>query len=101
MKIRILRWGQNAPLRAAIATAVLECGYMVTIKHPWLFFEMPDWQSFLTCFLSAASACSRDWRGRYVHDKVHVEVIMDDGRMFGTDVWIPEDNRGVRYGSLA
>lgn len=101
MKIRVLRWGPNAPLRAAVATVVLESGYLVTIKHPWLFFEMPDWSSFLKCYHQAMAACSRDWRGRYIHDKVHVEVILGDGRVFATDVWVSDSDAGVRYGSLS
>lgn len=100
MEIRILNGGCSREINAAVMASALIAGYKLTFSNPFVRFEVPDWLDFLRIYWNGAADFSRRFAINSKSTRMHVLVVVDDGRTFQTDVWYSVDHKGVHYVSL-
>lgn len=100
MTIKMLNGGSGREVNAGILASALLKGCTLRGNHPFVFFEVPDWQYFCSIVYHTYCEFSRDHRGVSIDERVSVGVIMPDGREFHTFVWCDVESKGLRYVSL-
>ena len=100
MTIEILNGCSGHEINAGIMASALLQGCTLHGNHPFVRFDVPDWQFFCSLVYHVYCEFSRDGRGRFITERVPVSVIMGDGRRFLTHVWCDVENRSLRYVSL-
>lgn len=100
MKVRFLNGGQVRKNSAAIMAQALIEKHKIVCNHPFVTFEVDDWSDFLRIVWHAYSDFSRNNELKWLENKLHVEVTLDDGREFSTFVWLDKEYQGIRYVSL-
>ena len=100
MTIEILNGGAGREVNAGILANVLLKGCTIKANHPFVRFDVPSWPFFCGIVYHTYCEFSKDWRGRYISGHVPVKVIMEDGRVFFTEVWCDVENKCLRYVSL-
>lgn len=100
MKIEILNGGCGREINAGIMASALLQGCTLHGNHPYVTFDVPDWHFFCSLVYHTYCVFSRDWRGKYITERVPVSVYMEDGRIFNTKVWCDVESKCLRYVSL-
>lgn len=100
MDIRIMNGGRGREINAAIMAQALLAGCKLYATNPFVRFRVAEWTDFLRIVWRAYCECSRDGRGALMSEKMPVNIIMEDGRVFNTKVWYDEDERCLKYVSL-
>lgn len=98
MRIMLLKRLNNA-LVSCIMTEAFYSGCIVNYTHPFVYFEVKDWEQFLHIVWNAYADFSRDDRGQFITDKLPVSVEYKD-HTYETKVWYDPDCKGLRYVSL-
>lgn len=99
MKIKMLnKHGRNA-VQGELVNALLHAKKPVRIDKLFVSFEVDEWHTFLSLLWMAYAAASRQSDGEAMRSRYRVSIIMEDGRMFHTDVWF--DGSSIRYVSLS
>lgn len=100
MTIEILNGGCGREINAGIMASALLQGCTLHVNSPFVRFNVPDWHFFCSLVYHVYCEFSRDWRGCFISKRLWVEVILEDGRIFHTEVWCDVENRSLRYVSL-
>lgn len=100
MTIEILNGGCGREINAGIMASALLQGCTLSGNHPFVRFDVPDWHFFCSLVYHVYCEFSKDWRGRFIAERVPVKVLMADGRSFHTHVWCDVENKCLRYVSL-
>lgn len=100
MTIEILHGGYGREINAGIMASALLQGCTLHGTRPFVCFEVPDWHFFCSLVYHVYCEYSKDWRGKYLSQRVPVSVHMADGRVFHTLVWCDVEDRCLRYVSL-
>lgn len=100
MTIEILNGGSGREINAGIMASALLQGCTLHGNHPFVRFEVPDWHSFCSMVYHTYCEFSRDDRGKYISERVHVSVLMPNGLKYNTFVWCDVDHKCLRYVSL-
>lgn len=100
MTIKILNGGCGREMNAGIMASALLQGCTLLGNHPFVCFDVPDWEWFLKVVYHTYCEFSKDWRGKYISERIDVTVEMMDGRIFHTQVWCDVESKCLRYVSL-
>lgn len=100
MTIEILNGGYGREMNAGIMASALQQGCVLHGNHPFVTFNVPDWHFFCSLVYHVYCEFSKDWRGKYISERIQVSVYMEDGRVFHTQVWCDIENKCLRYVSL-
>ena len=100
MIIRTLNGCCGRKMQAAIMAEALLRGKKLSLSHPFVEFEVEDWEEFMKMYWHICAEYSRDSRGSLLRERIPITVIMPDGRRFGTVVWYDSEIRGLRYVSV-
>lgn len=100
MTIEILNGGCGREINAGIMASALLQGCTLHENHPFVRFDVVDWHFFCSLVYHVYCEFSRDWRGKYISERVAVTVILGDGRSFLTHVWCDVESKCLRYVSL-
>ena len=100
MTIEILDGCKGREINAGIMAGALLQGCTLRGNHPFVRFDVPDWHFFCSLVYHVYCEFSKDWRGKYISERMPVTVIMADGRSFLTHMWCDVENKCLRYASL-
>lgn len=100
MTIEILNGGGGRVMNAGIMASALQRGCKLYAKHPFVRFDVPDWHFFCSLVYHTYCEFSKDFRGRYILDRIPVSVYMEDGKCYITHVWCDVEGKCLRYVSL-
>ena len=100
MTIKILNGGCGREINAGIMASALLQGCTLNVDNLFVWFDVPDWHFFCSLVYHTYCEFSKDWRGVFIGKRVHVKVVLADGRCFNTDVWCDVENKCMRYVSL-
>lgn len=100
MTIEILNGCCGREINAGIMAGALLQGCTLRGNHPFVKFDVPDWHFFCSLVYHVYCEFSKDWRGKYISERLPVSVYMEDGRVFNTKVWCDVENKCLRYASL-
>lgn len=99
MKIQFIYGAKKGAFASAIMAAALNSGRVLRITHPFVSFEVDEWEEFLKLVSTACAECSRDSRGQLISIRMPVAITYK-GKEYHTQVWYDSDARGIRYVSL-
>lgn len=99
MDIQFIYGAKKGAFASAIMAAALNSGRVLRIKHPFVSFEVDEWEEFLRLVSIACAECSRDSRGKLISIRMPVAITYK-GVTYHTQVWYDSDARGIRYVSL-
>ena len=100
MTIEILNGGYGREINAGIMAGALLQGCSLYGNHPFVRFDVPDWHFFCSLVYHVYCEFSKDWRGKYISERVPVSVLMPNGLKYNTFVWCDVDHKCLRYVSL-
>lgn len=100
MTIKILNGGCGREVNAGIMASALLQGCTLNGNHPFVWFDVPDWHFFCSLVYHTYCEFSKDWRGRFIGQRVPVKIQLADGQCFSTFVWCDVENNCLRYVSL-
>lgn len=99
MDIKFTYGAKKGAFASAIMAAALNSGRVLRINHPFVSFEVDEWEEFLKIVSTACAECSRDSRGQLISIRMPVSIIYK-GETYTTQIWYDNDARGIRYVSL-
>ena len=99
MEIQFIYGARSGAFASAIMSAVLHSNVVLHIKHPFVSFEVAQWDDFLRIVWKACAECSRDHRGQEIVKRLPVAVNYN-GKTYYTKVWFDPKSKGLRYVSL-
>lgn len=100
MTIEILNGGCGREINAGIMASACLQGYVLHSNHPFVRFNVPSWAVFCGIVYHTYCEFSKDWRGRFIDERVKVKVIMANDRVYYTEVWCDVESKCLRYVSL-
>ena len=100
MTIEILNGGCGREINAGIMAGALLQGCTLHGNHTFVRFDVPDWHFFCSLVYHVYCEFSKDWRGKYISERVHVSVLMPNALLYNTFVWCDVDHKCLRYVSL-
>lgn len=100
MTIEILNGGCGREINAGIMASALLQGCTLHGNHPFVKFDVPDWHFFCSLVYHVYCEFSKDWRGKYISERVSVSVLMPNSLKYNTFVWCDVDHKCLRYVSL-
>lgn len=100
MTIEILDGRGDRVVQASVMAEALLKGKKLTMRPPFVSFEVEDWHEFLGMMWHVCSELTRDSRGAFLRRRMPVVIIQPSGRMCRTAVWFDETVKGLRYVSL-
>lgn len=99
MEIQFIYGAKKSAFASAIMAAALNSGRVLSIKHPFVSFEVDSWTDFLHIVWKACADCSRDSRGQEIVKRLPISINFG-GKAYYTQVWYDPETRGLRYVSL-
>lgn len=100
MTIKILDGRGDHVVQASVMAEALLKGKKLTVRPPFVSFEVEDWHEFLGMMWSVCSDLTRDSRGTFLSRRMPVVIIQPSGKTYRTEVWFDETSKGLRYVSL-
>lgn len=101
MIVRITRDNGRNPFKNAILSECLLERGRISINMPFAYIDVPEWTVFCNCVLRAAAACSRDYRGAYISERLIVQVELENFHNYRVGIRIDATINGLRYGSVS
>ena len=99
MEIQFIYGAKAGAFSSAIMAEALNAGFVLHVKHPFVYFAVERWEDFLRVVWRACADCSRDARGQEIVKRIPVSIHYN-GKVFGTQVWYDVESKGLRYVSL-
>ena len=99
MEIKFIYGAKSGAFASAVMAQALNAGKVLRVSHPFVAFEVDEWENFLNIVWKAAAECSRDSRGQEIEKKLPI-TINYHGQAYYTQVWVDVPNRCLRYVSL-
>ena len=100
MTIEILNGGCGREINAGIMASALLQGCTLRGDHPFVSFDVPDWHFFCSLVYHVYCEFSKDWRGKFIVQRVPVTIYTKAGKVYTTEVWCDVENKCLRYVSL-
>lgn len=100
MIIQILDGRGDHVVQASVMAVALLKGKMLTMRPPFVSFEVEDWHEFLGMMWHVCSELTRDSRGAFLRRRMPVAIIQPSGKTYRTEVWFDETVKSLRYVSL-
>lgn len=100
MTIQILDGRGDHVVQASVMAEALLKGKTLTMRPPFVSFEVEDWHEFLGMMWHVCSELTRDSRGAFLRRRMPVAIIQPSGKTYRTEVWFDETVKGLRYVSL-
>lgn len=99
MDIKFIYGAKKGAFASAIMAAALNSGRVLRITHPFVSFEVDEWEEFLKLVATACAECTRDARGQLISIRMPISITYK-GKKYTTQVWYDNDMRGIRYVSI-
>ena len=100
MTIKILNGGRGREVNASIMAHALLGGCSLKVDNLFVYFEVERWRDFCSFAYHAYCELSRDSRGVQISKRIEVDVEVNPGLWYHTQVWCDVENRCLRYASL-
>lgn len=91
--------GRNA-VQNALVDALLSARKPIQIEKLFIRFHVDEWRTFLSLLWLAYAAASRQSDGEAMRSRYRVSILMENDKVYHTDVWFDEEERCIRYVSL-
>lgn len=99
MVIQFIYGAKKGAFASAIMAAALNSGRVLRIKHPFVNFEVDEWEEFLKLVSTACAECSCDSRGQEIEKRLPISLNFN-GKKYCTEIWYSPEKKGIHYASL-